>query len=89
MNGLRICAAALTLFAMGTASAFAQSKTVAKPHPKVVKMVAYDAKDKKYYSIAWAKAHGMRDKGGDKLILIPLAKLPKEAKMSRQMHGKM
>ena len=52
-------------------------------------MVAYDAKDKRYYSVAWAKAHGMHDRGGDPLTIVPMASLPKEAKMSRAMHGKM
>ena len=52
------------------------------------KMVAYDAKDKRYYSVEYAKAHQMHDKGGDLLIVIPSAQLPKEAKLSRAMHGK-
>ena len=51
------------------------------------KMVAYDAKDKRYYSVAWAKAHGMHDKGGDPLTLVPLSSLPREAKESKAMHG--
>ena len=51
------------------------------------KMVATDAKDKHYDSVAWAKAHGMHDKGGDPLSVIPMFSLPKEAKESRAMHG--
>lgn len=51
------------------------------------KMVAYDAKDKRFYSIAWAKAHGMHDKGGDPLTIVPFASLPKEAKESKAMEG--
>ena len=51
------------------------------------KMVAYDAKDKRYYSVAYAKAHGMHDKGGDPLTLVPMSSLPKEAKESKAMHG--
>ncbi len=51
------------------------------------KMVAYDAKDRRYYSVAWAKAHGMHDKGGDALTIIPMSRLPREAKESRAMHG--
>jgi len=53
------------------------------------RMVAYDAKDKRFYSVAWARAHGMRDKGGDPLTVVPMSRLPKEAKMSRAMHGHM
>ena len=52
-------------------------------------MVAYDAKDKRFYSVAYAKAHGMHDRGGDPLTVVPMSSLPKEAKMSRAMHGKM
>ena len=52
-------------------------------------MVAYDAKDKRFYSVAYAKAHGMHDRGGDPLTIVPMSGLPKEAKMSRAMHGKM
>lgn len=51
------------------------------------KMVGYDAKDKRYYSVAWAKAHGMHDKGGDPLTIVPLSSLPKTAKESKAMHG--
>lgn len=54
---------------------------------KAAKMVAYDAKDKRFYSVAWAKAHGMHDKGGDKLTIVPLSSLPKEAQESKAMHG--
>ncbi len=52
-----------------------------------VKMVAYDAKDKRYYSVAWAKAHGMHDKGGDPLTIVPFSSLPKDAKESKAMLG--
>jgi hypothetical protein len=58
----------------------------ARPHHRG-RMVAYDAKDKRYYSVTYAKAHGMRDKGGDPLTVVPLSSLPREAKMSRAMHG--
>ncbi len=51
------------------------------------KMVAYDAKDKRYYSVAYAKSHGMHDKGGDPLSIVPMSSLPKDAKESRAMHG--
>ena len=51
------------------------------------KMVAYDAKDKRYYSVAYAKAHGMHDKGGDPLTIVPMSSLPKAAKESKAMHG--
>ncbi len=50
------------------------------------KMVAYDAKDKRYYSVAYAKAHGMHDKGGDPLTIVPMSSLPREARESRAMH---
>jgi len=51
------------------------------------KMVAYDAKDKRYYSVAWAKAHGMHDKGGDPLTIVPRSRLPRDARESWAMHG--
>lgn len=51
------------------------------------KMVAYDAKDKRCYSVAWAKAHGMHDRGGDPLTIVPRSSLPRAAKESRAMHG--
>ena len=51
------------------------------------KRVAYDAKDKRFYSVAYAKAHGMHDKGGDPLSIVPMSRLPKDAKESRAMHG--
>ncbi len=56
-------------------------------HKAGFKMVAYDAKDKRYYSVAYAKAHGMHDKGGDLLTFVPLSSLPKDAKESKAMHG--
>lgn len=51
------------------------------------KMVAYDAKDKRYYSVAYAKSHGMHDKGGGPLTIVAMSSLPKEAKESKAMHG--
>lgn len=57
-----------------------------KMHTKA-KMVAYDAKDKRYYSVSWAKAHGMHDKGGDPLTIVPMSTLPKDAKESKAMKG--
>jgi hypothetical protein len=51
------------------------------------KRVAYDAKDRRYYSVAWAKAHGMKDRGGDHLVIVPRASLPKDARLSRAMKG--
>ncbi len=56
-------------------------------HQKPSKMVGYDAKDKRFYSVAWAKAHGMHDKGGDPLTIVPMSSLPKDAKESKAMHG--
>ncbi|GEM_PF-1172648 len=68
-----------------------------KPHPapgktvsrdtKNAKLVAYDAKDRRYYSVAWAKANGMHDKGGDPLTIVPFSSLPKDAKESKAMLG--
>ncbi len=52
-------------------------------------LVAYDAKDRRYYSVAYARAHGMKDRGGDTLTLIRRSRLPKNAKMSHAMKGKM
>ena len=40
------------------------------------KIVAYDAKDKRYYSVAYAKAHAMHDKGDDLLTIILSSTLP-------------
>lgn len=84
--------AAFTLVALLTASA-AQAQS-AKGHAaikrgsgKAAKMVAYDAKDQRYYSVAWAKAHGMHDRGGDPLTIVPLFSLPKAAKESKAMHS--
>ena len=51
--------------------------------------VAYDAKDKRFYSVLYAKTHGMHDKGGDPLTAQRLSSLPKDAAMSRAMHGRM
>lgn len=80
-----VLAAALGLLALLPAAHAAP-----KPHSTAkhnAKMVAYDAKDKRYYSVAWARAHGMHDKGGDPLTLVPFATLPKEAKESKAMKG--
>ncbi len=51
------------------------------------KMVAYDAKDKRYYSVAYARAHGMHDKGGDPLTIVRMSSLPRAARESRAMRG--
>lgn len=51
------------------------------------RIVAYDAKDKRFYSLAWARAHGMHDRGGDHLVLRPLSSLPHDARLSRAMRG--
>lgn len=75
-----IVMAALALLAAGPAAQAAR-------HHHRGRMVAYDAKDKRFYSVAYAKAHGMHDKGGDPLTVVPLASLPKGVKMSRAMHG--
>lgn len=37
--------------------------------------------------MASAKSHGMHDTGGDPLTIVPLSRLPKDAKESRAMHG--
>jgi len=76
---------AACLLSMGAAAAAKTSKPHAVRHGQ--KMVGYDAKDKRYYSVAWAKAHGMHDKGGDPLTIVPFASLPKEARESRAMKG--
>ena len=86
----RLTALALIgLIAVSTAQARSVKKHSAMKvsHGTAAKMVAYDAKDKRFYSIAWAKAHGMHDKGGDPLTIVPLSSLPKEAKESKAMHG--
>lgn len=57
----------------------------ARPHAK---MVAYDAKDRRFYSVAWARAHGMHDKGGDPLLVVRKSSLPPDAKESRAMRGR-
>ena len=72
-----------TLFLLSLSSAHATPAT----HPAPRKLVAYDAKDKRYYSVAWAKAHGMHDKGGDPLTIVPFSSLPKDAKESKAMLG--
>ena len=63
------------------------AKAYLAAHPD--REVAYDAKDRKFYSVAYARAHGMRDKGGDTLTIHRLSALPKDAAMSHAMHGKM
>jgi hypothetical protein len=72
----------LLLSLVTTASA---QKSHHLPH---IKLVGHDAEDTWYYSIAWAKAHGMHDKGGDPLTIVPLSSLPGEAKMSKAMHSR-
>ncbi len=77
------------LIVLSAAGAQAQS---AKPMPMMhtrtmPRMVAYDAKDNKYYSVAYAKAHGMHDRGGDLLTIVPSKSLPKTATMSHAMRG--
>jgi hypothetical protein len=64
------------------------TQTMMHNYPKGM-MVGYDAKDKKYYSVAYAKSHGMHDRGGDPLTIVLMSSLPKTAKMSHAMHGKM
>ena len=78
-----VIAAAAALALLGVVPA-AQA---AHRHRHDHKMVAYDAKYKRYYSQAWAKAHGMHDSGGDPLTVVPMSSLPKEAKESRAMRG--
>ena len=82
-HGLIIALASLLPLLASTA----QAQHSKMNHGKSSKMVAYDAKDKRFYSVAWAKAHGMHDKGGDPLTIVPLSSLPKEAKESKAMHG--
>ncbi len=71
----------ITLLALLACTTRAQ----ARPHAK---MVAYDAKDKRFYSVAWARAHGMHDKGGDPLLIVRKSSLPLDAKESRAMRGR-
>ncbi len=73
-----ISIAALALLACATAAH-------ARPHAK---LVAYDAKDRRFYSVAWARAHGMHDKGGDPLVIARKSSLPPDAKESRAMRGR-
>lgn len=88
MNTKTILAAAAVLAASAAPHVAAQGMM---HHGKMMKhggkMVAYDAKDKRYYSVAYAKAHGMHDKGGDPLSIVAMSTLPKEAKESKAMHG--
>lgn len=51
------------------------------------KKIAYDAKDRRIYSVTYAVAHNMRDAGGDLLVVVPISVLPAEARLSRAMHG--
>ncbi len=60
----------------------------AQARPHHARMVAYDAKDKRFYSVAWARAHGMHDRGGDPLTIVRRSSLPPDAKMSRAMKGR-
>jgi hypothetical protein len=84
-NHCRLALALAGLLPLLASTAQAQHSKMA--HGKPSKMVAYDAKDKRFYSVAWAKAHGMHDKGGDPLTIVPMSSLPKEAKESKAMHG--
>ncbi|MBV9852146.1 MAG: hypothetical protein JO250_20970 [Armatimonadetes bacterium] len=52
-------------------------------------MVAYDAKDRTYYPVRWARAHGMHDRGGDPLVIRRLFSLPRSAGPSRVMRRQM
>ena len=63
----------------------AQARHLRRSHR--AKRVAYDAKDRRYYSVAWAKAHGMRDRGGDPLTIVRRSSLPRDARESRAMRG--
>jgi hypothetical protein len=51
--------------------------------------VAYDAKDRRIYSVTYAQAHNMHDAGGDLLVVVPMSLLPAEARLSRAMNGKL
>ena len=46
-----------------------------KPWP-VARLVAYDAHDRRYYDLTWARAHQMRDPAGDTLVAVPMNRLP-------------
>ncbi len=74
-NSLLIAAFAI---AVGTAASMVSAQTAMHRSMKMTagaKMVAY------------AKAHGMHDKGGDPLTIVPMSSLPKEVKESKAMHG--
>ncbi len=75
----------VTLLCTSVLPGFGQNAPHKHHHHHAVRMVAYDAKDKRWYSVAYAKAHHWHDRGGDKLTLIPFSHLPKGAKMSRAM----
>jgi len=82
------------LFAFAATAAVPQVSAQAAMHHGMTmkpstggKMVAYNAKDKRFYSVAYAKSHGMHDKGGDPLSIVALSSLPKDAKESKAMHG--
>ena len=77
--------ATLVLSTLAALTAIPAANAAHRGHGR--RMVAYDAKDKRYYSMAYAKAHGMHDKGGDPLSLVPMSSLPKEAKESKAMRG--
>jgi hypothetical protein len=53
-----------------------KTRKPSKPAP-AAHLVAYDSHDRRYYSLQWAKENGMRDPGGDPLVILPLEKLPK------------
>lgn len=83
----------ITLAAVAAALACAApAHAAARRHPvhyrrHQPRLVAYDAKDRRYYSVAWARAHGMHDRGGDRLVLRVRSSLPRDARLSRAMHG--
>lgn len=82
--------AVLVALAAGAAVSGASAQSAVHRSMKMTpgaKMVAYDAKDKRYYSVAYAKSHGMHDKGGGPLIIVSMSSLPKDAKESKAMNG--
>ena len=86
----KIFVTAITVLAAGAAVSSVSAQSAMHHSMKMTqgaKMVAYDAKDKRYYSVAYAKSHGMHDKGGDPLSIVSMSSLPKEAKESKAMHG--
>ncbi len=87
---IKLFVTAIGIFAAGAAMSGVSAQGTMHHSMKMThgaKMVAYDAKDKRYYSVAYAKSHGMHDKGGDPLTIVAMSSLPKEAKESKAMHG--